>query len=157
MERKNKNLTKSEIIKLRNLTGAGIMDAKRALQQAKGDFNKAVEIIKAQGLELAKKKSQRQAKQGLIECYVHCRGAIGVICEINCETDFVAKNKEFKELAHEIAMQIAAMAPKNVDELLKSSYIRDEKITIADLIRGKVTRFGENIKITRFVRYKLGE
>ena len=104
-----------DIKKLRELTGVGLTDAKKALVEAEGDFDKALEAMRKKGLTKAEKKGDREAREGLIESYVHS-GRIGVIVEVNCETDFVARLDDFKTLAHEIAMQIAAMSPKYVSE-----------------------------------------
>ena len=104
-----------DIKKLRELTGVGLTDAKKALVEAEGDFDKALEAMRKKGLTKAEKKGDREAREGLIEGYVHS-GRIGVIVEVNCETDFVARLDDFKTLAHEVAMQIAAMSPKYVSE-----------------------------------------
>lgn len=144
------------IAKLRAETGAGVMDCKKALDESKGDFEKAKLILKDNAQAIAKKKSDRSAKQGLIECYCH-GGKVGVVLEINCESDFVAINEEFKNLAHEIAMQIASMNPKDVKELLKGNYIRDDSMTIEELLHQAIGKIGENIQIKRFERFELGE
>ncbi|MBM2820963.1 MAG: Translation elongation factor EFTs/EF1B dimerization, elongation factor Ts [Candidatus Berkelbacteria bacterium] len=144
------------IAKLRSDTGAGVMDCKKALEESKGDYTKAKSILASNAQAIAKQKQDRSANQGLIECYCHS-GKIGVILELNCETDFVARNDEFKSLAHEIAMQIASMNPKKLDDLLKSKYIRDESLTIKSLIEQAVGKIGENIQIKRFQRFELGE
>lgn len=150
-------MTNAEMIaKLRAETGAGVMDCKKAYDDAKGDFNKAKEILKDNAQAIAKKKQDRSAEQGLVECYCH-GGKIGVILELNCESDFVAKNEEFKLLAHNIAMQIASMNPKDSDELLDGNYIRDDSLTIKNLIDQAIGRIGENIQIKRFTRFELGE
>ncbi len=143
-----------DIQKLREATGAGVMDCKRALIDAKGNFDKAVKIIRDRGLEKAEKKSGRATGAGVLESYIHA-GRVGVLIELRCETDFVARAEPFKVLAHEIAMQIAAMNPENVETLLAGPYIKDEKITIKDLVSQTVTKVGENIQITRFCRYEL--
>src|SRR3989344_730926 len=108
-----------DIKRLREKTGAGIADSRKALEEAGGDFKKAEELVKSWGIEKAATKSDREANAGLVETYVHGGGKVGVIVEINCETDFVAKTDEFKNLAREIAMQVAAMNPKNVSDLSK--------------------------------------
>ena len=145
-----------DIAKLRVETGAGVMDCKKAFEKANGDFEKAKKILADNAQAIAKKKHDRSAKQGIIECYLH-GSRIGVLLEINCESDFVARNEEFKKLAKEIAMQIASMNPKNVEELLEENYIRDESLTIKDLITQAIGKIGENIQVKRFVRYELGE
>lgn len=147
----------SEIIaKLRAETGAGVMDCKDALEKAGGDYEKAKKILAGNAAAIAKKKAEREAKYGLIECYSH-NGKIGVILEINCETDFVARNAEFKNLAHELALQIASMNPKTIEELLAGIYIRDESITIRQLMEQLIAKIGENIQVKRFERFELGE
>jgi len=146
-----------EIKKLREKTGAGVMDVKKALAEAKGDVKKAEEILKAKGLDKAKKKADREVKSGLVYAYLHQTGRIGAMVEMACETDFVASNKEFKELTKEIAMQVASMNPKDVDELLKQDYFRDGSKKIKEVIDELVGKIGENMKVVRFVRYELGE
>ncbi len=144
------------IAKLRSETGAGVMDCKKAYDKAKGEYEKAIKILKDNAQAIAKKKAERSAKQGLVECYCH-GGKIGVVLEINCESDFVAKNDEFKNLAHEVAMQVASMNPKGVNELLEGKYIRDDSVTVKNLIDQAVGKIGENIQIKRFIRFELGE
>ena len=144
------------IAKLRSETGAGVMDCKQALEQSSGDYEKAKQILSQNAQAIAKKKAERSAKQGVVECYCH-GGKIGVILELNCETDFVARNEEFKNLAHELAMQIASMNPGNVDDLMSENYIRDESLTIKQLVEQTIAKTGENIQVKRFARYELGE
>lgn len=146
----------SIIAKLRAETGAGVMECKRALDDAKGDFEKAKIILSSSAAAIAKKKAERDTKNGLIETYVHS-GRIGVVLEIACESDFVAKNANFKEMAHKIAMQIASMNPKNIDELMSQEYFADPTLKISDYINSQIMQIKENIKIKRFVRYELGE
>jgi len=128
----------SDIKKLRDETQASISDVKKALEESSGDYKKALEWLKKRGIEKAEKKADRQASQGLIESYVHGGGKIGVLVKISCETDFVARTDEFKNLAHEVAMQVSAMNPKDVSELLKQEYIRDNTMTVEDLIKEKI-------------------
>ena len=146
-----------EIKKLRQKTGAGIADVRRALEEAKGNFKKAEELLKSWGAEIAVKKADRATGQGLVETYIHAGGKVGVMVEINCETDFVGKTDEFKNLVHEVAMQIAAMDPKDVEELSKQEYIRDSSKTIDDLIKEVIAKVGENIVVKRFIRFELGD
>ena len=141
--------------KLRSETSVSIADLRKALEETNNDYKKALEWIKKHGIEKAEKKSDRQASQGLIEAYIHQNGKVGAIVEILCETDFVARTSEFKNLAHEIAMQVAAMAPKDVGALLKQEYIRDQSIKIQDLIKQAISKLGENILVKRFTRYEL--
>ena len=142
--------------KLREETGAGIMDVKRALDEAEGDEKKAREIIKAKGLEIAQKKSERATCAGLIDSYVHL-GKLGVLVEVRCETDFVAKTDEFKSFVHEVALQIANSDIKDVKELLKEEYFKDPSKTIQDMLHEVITKTGENIKIAQFEKIVLGK
>lgn len=151
------SVTMEEVQKIRQESGAGVMDSKKALEEAGGDYKKALDILKKRGAIVAAKKAARSAEQGLIEAYVHGKGKIGVLAEVNCETDFVARNPEFQELAHDIALQVSAMKPASVEELLAQPYIKDDSITIKDLINSKVGKLGENIRVKRFIRYELGE
>ena len=157
---------------LRDQSGAGIMECKKALLQTRGDMNKALQILKEEGLLKAKKKAGRATTQGLIEAYVHTGGRIGAMVEVNCETDFVARTDEFKKLAHHLAMQVAAMPPQFVSKeeapeevdiepeaacLLLQPYIKDPNKTIQDIITETIAKVGENIKVKRFARFELGD
>jgi len=146
-----------KIKELRESTGISISECKAALEEARGDIKIAKEILRQKGIEAAEKKSERVVGQGLIETYVHANGKIAAMVEVNCETDFVARTPDFKDLAHEIAMQVCAMDPKDVSELLRQEYIRDNEMTIGDLVKEKISKLGENIKVKRFVRFELGE
>jgi elongation factor Ts len=167
------NITAESVKELRNMTGAGIMDCKRALQDADGDMTKAAEGLQKQGLAKAEKRAQREAKNGLIDVYIH-GGRIGALIEINCESDFVARTEDFKTLAHDIAMQIAASEPQYVcvDDipenlraeanpaeacLLSQPFIRDPQRSIQDIITAVIAKTGENIKVRRFARFELGK
>ncbi len=145
----------AQIKELREKTQAGFSDCKNALEESKGDMKKAEEILKKKGFEKAAKKGDRETGQGLVESYVHQTGKVGVLVSLLCETDFVARTDEFKKLAHEIAMQVAAMHPKDNDGLLKQEYIRDGSKTIADLIQETIAKLGENIKIKEFSRKEI--
>ena len=190
------------IKKLREATGSGILDVREALESAEGDFDKAVDYLRQKGLAKAAKRSDRDASEGIVELYSHGDGRVGVMVEVNCETDFVARSDDFREFAHEIALQIAAAAPKwvkaeqipddviehekeiararykeegkpdNIIEkilegmvekyktencLLEQAYIRDEDLTIQELLHEKIASIGENIVIRRFVRWERGE
>jgi len=190
------------IKKLREATGSGILDVKEALQNSEGDFDKAVDYLRQKGLAKAAKRSDRDASEGMIELYSHGDGRVGVMVEINCETDFVARSDEFRSFAHEVALQIAAAAPKWVkaehipDEviehekeiararykeegkpdniidkilegmvekfktencLLQQAYIRNEDLTIQELLHEKIASIGENIVVRRFERWERGE
>jgi elongation factor Ts len=172
----------SQVKELREQTGAGIMECKRALEQSDGDVAKATDLLKQQGLAKADKKTGRTASQGLIEPYIHGGGRIGAIVEVNCETDFVARTSDFRDLAHDLAMQVAATSPSFVsvedvpDEawpglkreyggreqatsavvLLEQPFIKDSKLTIRDLIRDRIAKLGENIVVSRFSRFEVG-
>ena len=163
----------TETIKeLREQSGAGIMECRNALIAAEGSIEKAIDILKEQSLVKVEKKKNRIAAQGIIESYIHTGGQIGAMVELNCETDFVARTPEFKELAHNIAMQIAAMSPEcvaaeNIPEgsdldpksaaLLLQAYIKDPTLSILDIINQTIAKVGENIKISRFARFEIGD
>ena len=144
-----------QIKKLREETQVSIADCTKALTQAKGDYEKAIELLKKRGIERAEKKADRTTGQGLIEAYIHQNGKVGVLLEILCETDFVARTEDFKRLAHEVAMQIAAMNPKDVETLLKQDYIRDGSVNIETLIKQTIGKLGENIVIKQFTRFEI--
>lgn len=162
----------TDLIKqLREDTGAGVMDAKRALDETGGDMEKAKEILREKGLAAAAKRSERETNQGVVEAYIHAGGRIGVLVEVNCETDFVANTPEFRQLAKDIAMQVAAMQPQVVDVesrtpemegsdeeivLLAQPFIRDGSRTIGDLVKEAIARTGENVRVSRFSRFELG-
>lgn len=167
------------IKELRRLTLASISDCKEALQKTDGDIQKAVELLRKMGLEIAEKKQDRQTKHGRIEAYVHFDHKIGVLLEVDCETDFVAQNSDFCQFTKDVAMQIAASNPlyirredvpkevlkKEKDKeqfyrqncLLEQVFIKDPTITIKDYLGSLVVKLGENVVIRRFTRYKVGE
>lgn len=147
-------MTVDQIQKLREATGAGVMECKKALQEAAGDFDRAISIIHEQGLIRAEKRKERATGAGVLESYVH-NERVGVLLELRCETDFVAHSDEFRGLAHSLAMQVAAMNPENIDELLKQAYIKDESLVVGDLIKQVFTKVGENIRVERFCRYEI--
>jgi elongation factor Ts len=147
----NKNL-----IELRKKTGAPVMECKRVLEECVGDVAKAEAALKKSGLLVAEKKKDRITAQGLVEAYVHNK-KIGVLVEVNCETDFVAKNEDFKDFSHKLAMQIASMAPKDVLELLKQESIFESGVKIDEQLKNLILKTGENIKISRFIRFQLGD
>lgn len=142
--------------KLRQETSVSIADCRRALEETDNNYEKSKEWLRQHGIEKAEKKSDRETSQGLITSYVHQNGKIGAMVEVSCETDFVAKNEEFKKLTYEIAMQVAAMNPKDVDALLKQEYIRDSSKTIETLVKEAIAKIGENIVVKRFIRMELG-
>lgn len=143
------------IKQLREETQASIADCRKALEESNGDYKKAQEWLKKRGAEIAEKKADRQTGEGVVESYVHGNGRVGVIVSVLCETDFVARTDGFKKLAHEIAMQISAMDPKDVKALLDQEYIRDPKLKISDLIKAEIGKLGENIQIREFSRIEL--
>ncbi|MBI4033508.1 translation elongation factor Ts [Candidatus Saccharibacteria bacterium] len=145
-----------EIKRLRGLTGAGITDAKKALVEAKGDFDKALAAMRAKGLTKAEKRAEREARAGLVGTYSH-DGRIGVVVEVNCETDFVAKTDEFKEFVKNINLHIAAMDPADVDELLGQAFVKNPEVTIGDYTKEQIAKLGENIVVRRFCRFELGQ
>ncbi len=191
-----------QIKELREATGAGILDCRKALEQAGGDFNKAVDFLREKGLATAAKRSGRQASEGTVELYSHGNGRVGVMVEVNSETDFVGRSDTFRTLAHELALQIAASSPRYIREedipadviehenqvntarareegkpeaviprivegylnkfkdeyvLMRQTYIRDETMTVQQLVNQAVVSLGENVVIRRFVRWELGE
>ena len=157
-----------QIKALREETGAGVMDCRSALEQVDGDLDAAREILRKKGISTAAKRADRATSQGLIESYIH-GGRIGVLVDLRCETDFVARTEPFKELAHDIAMQVASMQPAAVSAdqldgedaeataLLDQPFIRDAGQTIADRINDVIASVGEKIEVARFVRYEVGE
>lgn len=150
-------ITIAQIKKLREKTGAGIMECRRALGETKGDAKKAEELLAKWGVEKAEKKEGRETKAGLVESYIHAGGKVGVLVELLCETDFVARTEEFKNLVHELCLQVASMNPKDVKTLLQQEYIRDPGLTIEKLVKQVIGKLGENITIARFIRFQLGE
>jgi len=145
-----------DIKKLRQETGAGIADCKEALKESGGDLGKAKEWLKKKGLDKAQAKSGREVKAGVVDVYSHS-GKVGVLVELLCETDFVARTEDFKNLAHELSLQIASMNPSSVEELLAQEYIRDAVMTVDQLVKSVSGKLGENIQVGRFERIALGE
>ncbi len=166
-------VTADDVKRLRELSGAGVMDCKRALDEAAGDIDRAIKILRDRGIAGAEKKAHRETSQGLVESYIHAGGRIGVLVEVNCETDFVARTETFKTLAHDIAMQIAGIpttlaitedelpdgAEGSVEEtvLMKQPFIRDGSRTIDELVKEAIAQTGENIRVRRFARFELGQ
>jgi len=147
-----------ELIKeLRKKTKCGIMNCRVALEESGGDLKKAEDWLRKKGIKSAEKRTDRLTATGLIEAYSHAEGKIVAIVELLCETDFVARTDDFKKLAHNLAMQVAAMNPGNVKKFLLQPYIRDEKIMVGDLIKELIGKTGENIKVNRIARFALGE
>ena len=162
----------SDIKELRELTSAGIMDCKSALIEASGDIEQAKVILHEKGLASVAKKSSRATEEGVVASYIHAGGRIGSIVEVNCETDFVARTDDFKTLAHDLAMQVAAMSPQFVylddesddgdepDEdscLVEQNFIKDQSVKVKDVVSEVAARVGENIRIKRFSRFSIGE
>lgn len=165
-------VTVDAIKTLRAVTGAGIVDCKQALEQAGGDQAKAQEILRAKGFASAKKLATRETRQGLVEAYIHSGGRIGALVEVNCETDFVAHTAVFQQLAHDLAMQVAAMDPRyvSVEEapatdsanpeetcLLQQPFIKDPTRIVRDIVAEAIAKTGENVRVRRFARFALGE
>ena len=166
-------VTTEQIKALREETGAGVMDAKRALEAANGDTAKAKAILREQGIAAAAKRAERETSNGVVEAYIHAGGRIGVIVEVNCETDFVANTDDFRTLAKNVAMQVAAMNPVLVSKddpdrakhegtdaevcLISQPFIRDSSKTIEQLVQDAVAKTGENVRVRRFSRFELGQ
>ena len=167
-------ISTTQIKELRDRTSAGVMECKRALQQADGSIDRACEILREQGLARAEKKADRTASQGLVEVYVHGGGRIGAMVEVNCETDFVAHTDEFKAMVHDLALQIAATDPRftaaadiPVEEkdkvvpeevcLLSQPFIRDPSRRISDVVAEVSAKMGEKVAVRRFARFELGK
>ena len=165
-------VTVETIKALRDLTGAGIMDSKRALEETDGDVEAARKILREKGIASAAKKASRDTNEGLVEAYIHSGGRIGAIVELNCETDFVARTEDMRNLAHNVAMQVAAMSPKYVSDsdipdgaegspqevcLLSQPFIRDNEQTVQDVVNETIAKVGENVRVRRFSRFSLGE
>ena len=146
-------MSATEVSKLREETGAGILDCKKALDEAGGDLEKATEILRAKGIAKADKKSDRAIGASHMEAYIH-DGRIGVLVQMGAETDFVTRNEDFKAGAHNIAMHIAAMGSETVEELLLQQYMLNPEITVAEYLKSLVGRIGENIQVIRFTRYE---
>jgi elongation factor Ts len=160
----------TELVKqLRDETGVSIMQCRKALEEAAGDISKAKELLMSKSAEIAGKKSDRALAAGTVASYVHATGTIGAMVELLCETDFVANNEEFKKIARDIALQVSATSPKflKADEagadaepeavLLTQPLIKNPEITITNLIQGAIQKFGENIELSRFVRFSVSE
>ena len=160
-------ITAAAVKQLRELTGAGFMDCKRALEQADGDVDKAVAALREKGLAAAQKKSGREAREGLVSSYIHPGGRLGVLIEVNCETDFVARTDEVQKLGKDLAMQVAGLAPTYVDiDTIPADVLAAKKAELAadestaskpEAVREKIATIGENIRVRRFTRYALGE
>lgn len=167
-------ISTTQIKELRDKTSAGVMECKRALQEAEGNIDRACEILREQGLARAEKKAGRVASQGLVEAYVHGGGRIGSMVEVNCETDFVAHTDEFKALVHDLALQVAATDPGYISSaeipaeekqkvnpeeacLLSQPFIRDPSRRISDIVADVSAKMGEKVAVRRFARFELGK
>jgi len=144
----------NQVQKIREITNAGVMECKKALEDTGGDFDKAVALIYERGLTRAEKKGERTTGAGLLHSYIH-NERVGVLLELRCETDFVARNPMFKELAHDLAMHIAAMNPTDVSDLIKQNYVKDDSVVIENLVKGVIAKLGENIRVEHFCRYEI--
>jgi elongation factor Ts len=168
----NLDISVTQIKELREQSGAGVMACRSVLVETNGDMEQALQILKEKGILKAQKKMERVATQGLVEAYIHAGGRLGAMIELNCETDFVARTDEFKELAHNLAMQVAAMPAQFIstaevpegtevdpqtDCLLTQPFIKDPAQTVQDLIVATIAKVGENIKVSRFARFELGK
>ena len=164
-------ISASDVKELRELTGAGMMDCKKALEDASGDFEKAKEILKEKGITVAAKRAEKATAEGVIETYMHHNKRLGALVELNCETDFVARTDDFRALAQKIALQVAGASPLYLsnddmpagsDEdpkqvcLLEQGFIQDESRSVQDLINDTISKTGENIRVRRFARFELG-
>jgi elongation factor Ts len=152
-----KNLSLEDLKKLRAKTKSGVMDCRTALEISDGDLKKAEAWLREKGIKSADKRAEREATCGLVEAYIHGEGKIVSVVELCCETDFVERTEDFKKLAHDLAMQIAAMNPKDTKELLSQSWIKDESLKIDDLVKELSGKTGENIKVGRLYRLELGK
>ncbi len=165
------DVSTEKIKELRGKSGAGIMDCRQALITSEGDMDKALELLKEKGLTIAKKKAERTTEQGIIAAYVHNTGRIGAMVELDCETDFVARTDEFKELSRCLAMQVAALSPQYVSKedlpqgsdldpkevcLLAQPFIKDPAKTVNDMVIEAIAKVGENIRVKRFTRFEIG-
>jgi len=146
--------------RLRQLTGSSVMLCKKTLEETGGDIEKALLALKKSSLAVALKKSGRTTGAGIIDAYIHSNKRVGVLLELRCETDFVAKNQEFRELAHNLAMHVAGMNPEHLNgeednSLLAQPFVKDDNITVGELVKQAIARFGEKIEVARFVRYEI--
>jgi elongation factor Ts len=195
-------ISAQQVKELREATGAGVLECRKALQQAGGDFDKAVALLREKGLAAAAKKAGREARDGIVELYSHGGGRVGVMVEVNCETDFVARTEQFRKFAHDLALHIAASSPRYLDVadvpaeelenersiarnralqegkpekivdkivegrlekfyqevcLMRQPFVKDESLTVSDLLNQTISTIGENVIIRRFARWQLGE
>lgn len=147
--------TIEQIKQLREETGVSPVEVKKALDESGGDVEKAKELLRAWGKKIVSKKTERETKEGVIDMYIHPNAKKGVLLDIRCETDFVAKSVDFRNLAHEICLQIAALGAEEVSALLEQSWMKNDAMTIKNLIEETIAKTGENIEVKRFVRYEI--
>ena len=148
-------ISAENIKKLRDETGASMIECKKALEESQGDIAGAIANLNKRGAAIAEKKSERQIKSGIIDSYIHSNQKIGVLLELGCETDFVARNENFKNLAHELCLQISALNPSGIQELLLQPYVKNPEKTVQDLLSETIAKLGENIKIGQFSRFEI--
>ncbi len=144
-----------DLKKIREMTSASVDAIRKALVEADGKIERALELLKERGAAVAAKKAERSTGEGTISCYIHANGKIGVLVKILCETDFVARNEQFQKLGRELAMHIAAMNPADINDLLSQPYVRDQDITIDNLVKDYIAKLGENIRIAEFCRFEI--
>jgi elongation factor Ts len=164
-------ISASDVKELRERTGAGMLECKQALEAAKGDVQKAMAALKEKGHKLAEKRAGRETAEGMVQSYIHHNHRVGALVEVNCESDFVARTDDFKDLVKAIALQVGGSNPKYLSKedmpkdseedpklvcLLEQSYLKDESVTIAELVRDTIAKTGENVRIKRFARFELG-
>lgn len=145
----------NQIRKLREKTNISVAECKKALGEAKGDFKEALAVLKKKGIETVEKKKERETREGIIGIYLHQNKKVGAMVKVLCESDFASKNETLRDFAHNLAMQIVAMDPKNVDELFSQPYVKDVKKSIRDLTQEVIVKVGENIKIEEFQRIEI--
>lgn len=144
-----------DIKQLREETGMSMMDIKNVLKESGSDLNEARELLRKRGAEIAHKKQEREAGEGIVDVYLHSTGKTGVMLDLRCETDFVGKSEEFKALAHELSLQIAAMDPESPEELLAQDYMKDPSKKVESFLQEYIAKLGEKIVVERFVRYQI--
>ncbi len=144
-----------DLKKIRNMTGVSVDAIRKALEEADGEIERALVLLKNRGETMAAKKASRQTGEGIVSCYIHANNKVGVMVKVLCETDFVARTEQFKKLGHELAMHIAAMEPATVEDLFSQAYIRDQDITIDALVKDHIAKLGENIRIGEFCRFEI--
>jgi elongation factor Ts len=149
-------ISADDIRKLREATGAPVMRAKKLLEELNGDMQKAEEILMKEGFEKTEKRLDRETSQGIIDTYIHHSGKMAVMVELLCETDFVAKNELFRELAHNISIQVASLGTTDKEKLLEEDFIKDPSRKVGDMIKEVIAKTGENVQLGRVIRLELG-